>query len=199
VGRRGASAAAAPDARTDRYVAHDALEKIDVDAERREAVVDPEAETLDVHMTTQMPHVGRDLLANTLDLPPEQVRVAAPDVGGGFGVKALPYPEHVALTWAATTVDQPVKWIAGRTESHLGNHHGRDFRAKGSFALDEDGHVRAAFTNTAPVAPYRGAGRPEIIYLIERLMGRAAAELEVDPETDEVTFEQYVAVSITTD
>ena len=144
MGRRGASAAAAPDARTDRYVAHDALEKI------------------------------------------------------GFGVKALPYPEHVALAWAAT-VDQPVKWIAGRTESHLGDHHGRDFRAKGSFALDEDGHVRAAFTNTAPVAPYRGAGRPEIIYLIERLMGRAAAELEVDPETDEVTFEQYVAVSITTD
>jgi len=115
VGRRGASAAAAPDARTDRYVAHDALEKI------------------------------------------------------GFGVKALPYPEHVALAWAATTVDQPVKWIAGRTESHLGDHHGRDFRAKGSFALDEDGHVRAA------------------------------AELEVDPETGEVTFGQYVAVSITTD
>ena len=120
-------------------------------------------------MTTQMPHVERDLLANTLDLPPEQVRVAAPDVGGGFGIKALPYPEHVALAWAATTVDQPVKWIAGRTESHLGDHHGRDFRAKGSFALDEDGHVRAA------------------------------AELEVDPETGEVTFGQYVAVSITTD
>ena len=275
----------------DRYVAHDALDRIDVDAERREAVVDPEAAlaadapavheeapdnlgldweygddeaeveaafadaphtvtveatnqrlfadpieprgmlaefdhdagSLDVHMTTQMPHIERDLLANMLDLPPEQVHVAAPDVGGGFGVKALPYPEHVALAWAATTVDRPVKWIARRTESHLGDHHGRDFRTKGAFALDDDGqvlafrttatmnmgaymvyattpwlryemlssgpyqiptvsgHVRAAFTNTAPVAPYRGAGRPEIIYLIERLMDRAAAELEVDP------------------
>jgi carbon-monoxide dehydrogenase large subunit len=43
------------------------------------------------------------------------------------------------------------------------------------------GHVRGAFTNTTPVAPYRGAGRPESVYVTERLLDRAAAELDIDP------------------
>ncbi len=43
------------------------------------------------------------------------------------------------------------------------------------------GHVRGAFTNTAPVAPYRGAGRPESVYVTERLLNQAAAELDIDP------------------
>jgi carbon-monoxide dehydrogenase large subunit len=43
------------------------------------------------------------------------------------------------------------------------------------------GHVRGAFTNTTPVAPYRGAGRPESVYVVERLLNRAAAELDIDP------------------
>ena len=37
------------------------------------------------------------------------------------------------------------------------------------------------FTNTTPVDAYRGAGRPEAGYLIERLVSRAATELGVDP------------------
>jgi len=43
------------------------------------------------------------------------------------------------------------------------------------------GHVRGAFTNTTPIAPYRGAGRPESVYVTERLLDRAAAELDIDP------------------
>jgi len=43
------------------------------------------------------------------------------------------------------------------------------------------GHWRVALTNTAPVAAYRGAGRPDIAYIIERLVSEAAAELKVDP------------------
>ena len=41
--------------------------------------------------------------------------------------------------------------------------------------------TRAVFTNTAPVHSYRGAGRPEAIYVTERLVDAAARELEVDP------------------
>ncbi len=41
--------------------------------------------------------------------------------------------------------------------------------------------VEGYFTNTVPVDAYRGAGRPEAIYLIERMMDRAARELEIDP------------------
>lgn len=184
---------------------------------------DPATDELDVHMTTQMPHVERGLFASMLRHPEEKIRVSAPNVGGAFGVKALPYPEHVAVTWAAMTVERPIKWIATRSESHLADHHGRAYRTRGEFALDDDGdilgfqtnatmnmgaymvyattpwlryemlssgsyripaihgHTTAAFTNTSPVAPYRGAGRPEIIYLIERLIDRAADELNIDP------------------
>ena len=41
--------------------------------------------------------------------------------------------------------------------------------------------VKGVFTNTVPVDAYRGAGRPESIYCIERLMDYAADELGVDP------------------
>ena len=41
--------------------------------------------------------------------------------------------------------------------------------------------VTAVFTNTAPVDAYRGAGRPEATYLVERIVEQAARELKVDP------------------
>ncbi|HLH70598.1 MAG TPA: xanthine dehydrogenase family protein molybdopterin-binding subunit [Candidatus Dormibacteraeota bacterium] len=41
--------------------------------------------------------------------------------------------------------------------------------------------TRGVFTNTAPLGPYRGAGRPEATYLTERLLDEAAAELGLDP------------------
>jgi len=37
------------------------------------------------------------------------------------------------------------------------------------------------FTNTAPTVPYRGAGRPEAVYIIERLVDQAAREMQIDP------------------
>lgn len=43
------------------------------------------------------------------------------------------------------------------------------------------GRFRLAFTNTVPVAAYRGAGRPDMAYVIERLVSQAAADLKLDP------------------
>lgn len=40
---------------------------------------------------------------------------------------------------------------------------------------------RAVYTNTTPVGPYRGAGKPEAIYVMERLVDKAAAEMNIDP------------------
>jgi carbon-monoxide dehydrogenase large subunit len=42
-------------------------------------------------------------------------------------------------------------------------------------------HTTGAFTNTAPLSAYRGAGRPEATYFIERLVKRVARELDIDP------------------
>jgi carbon-monoxide dehydrogenase large subunit len=41
--------------------------------------------------------------------------------------------------------------------------------------------AKAVLTNTSPLAPYRGAGRPEATYLVERLIERAATVLKIDP------------------
>ena len=41
-------------------------------------------------------------------------------------------------------------------------------------------NVKAVFTNTAPVDAYRGAGRPEATYMIERIMDQAAIEMGMD-------------------
>lgn len=43
--------------------------------------------------------------------------------------------------------------------------------------------LRAAYTNTVPVDAYRGAGRPEASYLIERVVDAAAHDLDVAPDT----------------
>ena len=43
------------------------------------------------------------------------------------------------------------------------------------------GRFRLAFTNTVPVAAYRGAGRPDMAYVMERLVNQAAADLKIDP------------------
>jgi carbon-monoxide dehydrogenase large subunit len=42
-------------------------------------------------------------------------------------------------------------------------------------------HVKAVFTNTTPVDAYRGAGRPEATYLLERIVEKAAKETGIDP------------------
>ena len=44
-----------------------------------------------------------------------------------------------------------------------------------------DIRIKAVLTNTAPTSAYRGAGRPEAIYIIERLMDEAARKTGIDP------------------
>lgn len=171
-------------------------------------------------------HGIRDVLADDIfHLPRAQVRVSAPDVGGGFGIKNAVYPEHVLLLWAARRLGSPVKWIADRTEDFASAAQGRDNRTHARLALDADGHflalhvatignlgayvagygpgtsttapstamggvydipavcmdVRGALTNTVPIDAYRGAGKPEANYLIERLVDAAARRLSLDP------------------
>jgi carbon-monoxide dehydrogenase large subunit len=74
-------------------------------------------ETLTVWDSTQMPHRARAILVNALGLTEERVRVVAPDVGGGFGPKAVFHPEELAVPAAALILRTPVKWVEDRFES----------------------------------------------------------------------------------
>ncbi|PZW50509.1 xanthine dehydrogenase molybdenum binding subunit apoprotein [Humitalea rosea] len=79
---------------------------------------DPRLEQLIVTTSTQMPHVSRTGLAEILGLDEGQVRVIAPDVGGGFGYKGILLPEEVVCAHLAIRLGRPVRWIEDRLE-HL--------------------------------------------------------------------------------
>jgi carbon-monoxide dehydrogenase large subunit len=74
-------------------------------------------DVLTVWDSTQMPHRAKAVLVNALGLTEDRVRVIAPDVGGGFGPKAVFHPEELAIPAAAMMLHRPVKWIEDRFES----------------------------------------------------------------------------------
>ena len=75
--------------------------------------------------STQHVHGVRDAVCAMYDLPPERVRVVAPDVGGGFGPKIGVHPEELLLPWIAARLGRPVRWHETRTENMLAMGHGR--------------------------------------------------------------------------
>jgi carbon-monoxide dehydrogenase large subunit len=70
-------------------------------------------------------HPVRDVLCGLYQLPPEQVRVIAPDVGGSFGAKGRPYPEETLLPFLARRVGRPVRWVPPRSQDMVGMAHSR--------------------------------------------------------------------------
>lgn len=87
-------------------------------------------------------------LAAQLDLAPDRIRVTNPDVGGGFGMKAMAYPEYVVLAHAARAVGAPVRWIADRSESMLTDNAGRDLVSEVELGFDADFRITAYRVNT---------------------------------------------------
>ena len=164
-------------------------------------------------------------LARAYKVEAEKVRTTNPDVGGGFGMKGMAYPEYFVLPHAAKVLGRPVHWMSDRTEAMLSDNAGRDLVTLAELAFDADNRIVAYrshtrsnlgaynsqfgqmiqsflysrvltgvydmqtvyqraegfYTNTTQVDAYRGAGRPEAIYVLERVMDRAARELGVDP------------------
>lgn len=178
-----------------------------------------------LYTSSQNPHGARTMLCGSVfSIPESSMRVIAPDVGGGFGMKADPYPEDGLVLWAARRCNRPVKWAATRSEALQGDNHGRDQVVRAEMALSNEGKIEGirirsmhgfgayvvsaavaplnfamrfipsvyevkafhavnlgVFTNASPTGPYRGAGRPEATYVIERLLDEAAAQLGLSP------------------
>ncbi len=173
---------------------------------------------------TQIPHVLRFALSAFFGIPEQNVRVIAPDVGGGFGSKLQVTAEEVLAVLASRKVGKPVKWNESRTEGNLTVHHGRDQWQRIKIAADQDGRIRGlsvdlladmgaylmlvtpgvpllgafmypaiykmdaysfkctgVFTTKMPTDAYRGAGRPEATFAIERVMDELAIELGMEP------------------
>ena len=102
-------------------------------------------------------------LARSLGVAESRIRVITDDVGGAFGIKIPPYPEHVLAAWAARRLGRPVKWIAERSESFLSDGQGRDHVTDAELALDEAGRFLAVRTSTVSnMGAYSTAAAPTI-------------------------------------
>ena len=167
----------------------------------------------------------RNMLAGVMGVPKDKLRVLTGNVGGSFGMKIAPFPEYVAVLHAARDLGRPVKWTDMRSESFVGDFHGRGIEVEAELALDAEGRflalrirgladlgaylapvaplfatvnipknavgvyrtpavsaeMRCLLTNAVPVGAYRGAGRPEGNYIMERLVETAAREMGIDP------------------
>jgi carbon-monoxide dehydrogenase large subunit len=189
---------------------------------RSTAAVAGEDGRLTVWISSQIPHLDRFGLAGSLGLDPGQVRVVAPDVGGGFGSKGLAV-EDVIVARLAQLLGAPVRWTETRSESMVTLRHGRAQILDFSLGGGRDGELQAyrlgvvqdagayaflapflpamtglmasgvyriprveytartVLTNTTPVGPFRGAGRPEATQALERAIDLYAAEIDLDP------------------
>lgn len=82
------------------------------------ALWDRHLEMLTLYSATQLPHIIRTGLAECLGLDHGQIRIIAPDVGGGFGYKSVLLSEEVCAGWLAMQLDRPIRWLEDRYE-HL--------------------------------------------------------------------------------
>ncbi|HZD69424.1 MAG TPA: xanthine dehydrogenase family protein molybdopterin-binding subunit [Actinomycetes bacterium] len=104
---------------------------------------DPAEQEITLWTSTQIPHLVRTGLADCLRIPEHKVRVIAPDVGGGFGIKAHLFPEEIVVSVLAMDSGRPVKWIEDRREHLLASVHAREHRHRITVGYRNDGTVTA--------------------------------------------------------
>jgi carbon-monoxide dehydrogenase large subunit len=177
---------------------------------------------LTVWSTTQAPQILRRLLARYLGLAEHAVRVVTQDIGGGFGPKAIVYPEDILVPFLARRLGRPIRFVESRREHLVAVTQERDqvhevelglTRAGDIVALRDTFHhdcgafaswgiivplitsvsvpgpyrvpnyevtFTAHYTNLVPVTPVRGAGRPQAVFVMERMLDLAAERLGLD-------------------
>lgn len=105
------------------------------------AVWDPVESLLTIWTSTQAPHAVRLNVASYLGISPDEVRVIAPDVGGGFGPKAAVYPEEYVLAALAKRLGRPVKWAERRREHFTATLQQRGQSGEIEAAFDDEGRI----------------------------------------------------------
>ena len=105
------------------------------------ALPDRRSGGLTVWSSSQWPHRLRDALEQVLKLTGGRIRVVAPDVGGGFGVKSMVYPEELLAPTLALKYRRPVRWTDSRRENFVSGTHARDQIHDIELALRADGTI----------------------------------------------------------
>jgi len=131
-----------------------------------------------MYLPSQVPHMHRRWIAETVGIPEHLLRVVAPDIGGGFGAKMHLYPEELLCAWLARELRSPVKWWESRSESHQATSHGRAhtelvevaFRNNGrilGMKVETLGNVGAYLSNMASGGPTMSVSYGTGTYKIE--------------------------------
>ena len=87
-------------------------------------------------------------LSKVLGINEADLRIVTPDVGGGFGMKFVPYPEQALVLWLARCTGRPVRWIATRSEAFISDAQARDHRSHVELAFDVEGRFLALKADT---------------------------------------------------
>lgn len=120
----------------------------------------PAERQLTVWHSTQVPYMMQWILARHFGIPEQQVRVIAPDVGGGFGLKIHTYGDELTAVAAAILLGRPVKFVADRLESFTSDFHARGHRVRARMALSESADIVAIDVDDLyGIGPYSGYPR----------------------------------------
>ena len=103
----------------------------------------PGDQSLTVIHSHQSPFQMQDVFSRHFKIPEHKVRVIAPDIGGGFGMKLNLYTDEVATVAASMRLGRPVKFSVDRLESFVSDAHARDHRIKARIALKKSGEITA--------------------------------------------------------
>src|SRR3990172_8464755 len=116
-----------------------------VPLEARACLAAPDTATggLVVWTRHQAPHNQRKDVGTALGVPENLVRVIAPEVGGGFGVKFGLYPEDAVLAALAHRHRIPLRWVETRIEHMTATTHGRAQVTDLEAAVEADGTITA--------------------------------------------------------
>jgi carbon-monoxide dehydrogenase large subunit len=129
---------------------------------------DPGGETLTVYHSHQSPYQMQGVFSRQLGIPEHKVRVIAPDVGGGFGLKINVYAEELAVAAISKMIRRPVKFLADRLESFVSDIHVRDHKITARMAVAADGKITAmAVDDISSIGAY---GMPMRFNITESMM-----------------------------
>jgi carbon-monoxide dehydrogenase large subunit len=116
---------------------------------------------LTVWLTSQAPHAHRTVFALVAGIPEQNIRIIAPDIGGGFGNKVPIYPGYVCAVVASLQLGRPVKWIETRSENLQSTGFARDYHMTAELAADRDGRLKALRVKTlADHGAFNAAAQP---------------------------------------
>lgn len=179
--------------------------------------------SVELWSSSQIPHAVAGAIGTIFGIPSNKVRVVAPEVGGGFGVKLNVYPDEMLVCFASKELGRPVRWTETRREAAFSSTQGRGwvgtatitgtrdgkilgyeldaicdmgaytqnftvaipllglFVAPGQYDIPTSVALHCVVTNTPTTDAYRGAGRPEIAYYLERIIDAFSREIGMDP------------------